>query len=54
MNNGWGDMVATLDFPWLSFLKRKNFFLKKLFDRFFFSIQIFKNSTIGATIPIKT
>ena len=40
INNGWGDMVATLDFPWLSFLKRT--FFKKLFDSFFFHSYIQK------------
>jgi len=37
-----GDMVATLDFPWLSFLKRTFFFKKKLFDSFFFNSNIQK------------
>ena len=30
-----GDMVATLDFPWLSFLK-KNYFKKLFLKQFFF------------------
>lgn len=37
----WGDMVATLDFPWLSFLKRS--FKKKTVKNRFFSIQKFNH-----------
>jgi hypothetical protein len=40
MNNGWGDMVATLDFPWLSFLKRT--FSKNCLTGFFFNSNIKK------------